>query len=352
MDNQMYYFSPYLYLFWVIPICSFLIFYLRYRHNKVKLVDGIWFNLFFYSLLFCLAITIIGTHNSVLIYGSIGIFFLILGVILIFFGLQALFWIWNGILMWRRESHTLANTLTLIIGIAIILIPFINNILQPILPHALYLFGIYLWRLCLLYVLGWGYNFLTVALLYQFNKPTFDQDYIIVLGAGLMHGDQVTPLLAARIQRAMTFHFQQIQQTGKAAAIIFSGGQGRDETVPEGQAMLDYAVAHGMPRQYGIAEVKSLNTYQNMRNSKEIIEQRPGSHNVIFVTNNYHTYRAARMAREVGLNADGIGAKTSWFFVPDALIREYVAIFLKYKKWHIAFLIVAIIYSAWLAWPR
>lgn len=340
------------YLLWGFPILFFTIFFLRYRRNKVKLVDGIWFNLFIYSFFLCMGISILLTNNDALIYPTGIAFLIILLAILTLTGLQAIFWIWNGILMWRRENHTLANTLSLIIGVALLLEPLVGLIFRPLLPKALLTYSGFLWSLSVMYILAWAYNFLTVAALYQFHKPQPNQDYIIVLGAGLMNGNQVTPLLAARINRALAFYFQQIQQTGKAATIIFSGGQGGDETVPEGQAMLEYAVAHGLPRQQGIAEVQSLNTYQNMRNSKAIIEQQTKDYQVIFVTNNYHTYRAARMAREVGLNADGIGAKTSWFFVPDALIREYLAIFLKYKKWHLVYLIFIMLLSGGLTWIK
>lgn len=334
-------------LIWLVPVISFVIFFFRYRHNKVKLVDGIWFNIFFYSTLLCIGIGIIQTQNEQLIYGIAAI---IAFILILLFVSQAFLWIWNGILMWKRESHTLANTLTLIIGIALLVDPILVRIIDPLFSKPVSVFFTTLVDFTLLYILLWAYNFLTVALLYQFNRPKLNQDYIIILGAGLMKGDQVTPLLAARINRGLEFYQQQLAKTGKQATIIFSGGQGPDETIPEGQAMLEYSLQQGFPAEQGIAETHSATTYENMRNSKEIIDQRPGSHNTIFVSNNYHTYRAARMARQVGLNADGIGAKTSWFFIPDALIREYIAIFLKYKKTHIFFFILILLWASVLTW--
>lgn len=339
------------YLSWLVPIITFVIFYTRYRSNKVKLVDGIWFNLFFYSLLFCLALSILGSNIPWLIYPALIIFAAVLFIIGAIFAIQAVLWIWNGIIMWRRESHTLANTLTLLLGIAIIVVPLVIRIFNPLLPRVVSIYITQFSNILLIYVLMWAYNLLTVSALYQFNRPKFDQDYIIVLGAGLLHGNQVSPLLAARIDRALAFYHKQIQKTGKQATLIFSGGQGPNETTSEGQAMLDYAVEHGLPADQGIAERQSANTYENMRNSKAIIDERSGaSAKVIFVTNNYHTYRAARMARQVGLNADGVGAKTSWFFIPAALIREYVAIFLSYKKMHIAFLVFVVLLAGVMTW--
>lgn len=350
MNTDPYYLPTAIYLIWLVPIISFTIFFFRYQHNKVKLVDGIWFNLFFYSLLISIGISIIGTRNTILIYSSIFLFGILLLLIGALFAMQAFLWIWNGILMWRRESHSLANTLTLIIGVAILIEPLVVHFLQPLLPTEVNFFLTTLGNLLIAYILMWAYNFLTVSILYQFNRPKLNQDYIVVLGSGLINGDQVPPLLAARIDRALAFYQKQLTQTGKAATLIFSGGQGPNEATSEGQAMLAYAIAHGLPESQGIAETKSVNTYQNMRNSKAIIEQRGGSQNTIFVTNNYHTYRAGRMAQQAGLKADGIGAKTSWFFIPDALIRESVAIFLQYKWWHVAFAVFAVVISGLLTW--
>ncbi len=54
------------------------------------------------------------------------------------------------------------------------------------------------------------FNFLSVSILYQFNhKP--NQDYIIVLGAGLLNGDSVSPPLAKRIDVAIKFYQHQLK---------------------------------------------------------------------------------------------------------------------------------------------
>ncbi|PWF99776.1 YdcF family protein [Levilactobacillus bambusae] len=351
--NSAYYFSPELYYAWIIPIAAFAIFFFRYRHTKVKLSDGLWFNLFFYSLLFCLALTIIGTQVTWFINLSLLIFFGLFFIILLLFSIQAFLLIWNGILMWRRESHTLANTLTLIIGFAILITPLIMHALTHILPTTLGIFLADFSDLVLVYVLFWFYNYLTVAILYQFNRPKLNQDFIIVLGAGLMNGNQVTPLLAQRIQRGLAFYRKQVDKTGKHPTMIFSGGQGGDETIPEGQAMLNYAEQHGLPAADGIAETASKNTAANMQNSKALIDQSGiDAPNVIFVSNNYHTYRAGRLARQVGLRADGIGARTSWFFIPDAVIREYIAIFMENRRWHFLAILFFALLAAGLAWAQ
>lgn len=132
--------------------------------------------------------------------------------------------------------------------------------------------------------------------------------------------------------------------------VIFSGGQGKDETVPEGQAMKEYAVSHDMQDLELFTEIKSKNTYQNMLFSKKIvIEQGLPLDAGVFSTSDYHTFRAAGFARYVGLNIDGIGAKTSRFFIPNAFIREYIAILMRHKNFHVVVLTLLLLLNLGLA---
>jgi len=321
---------------WLIPITFGIIFGWRYQHDKVRLSNGIWFSLFFYSLMALLAMTILGTNNHPLIIISVAIFVVLMMAIGLVFALQAFLLLWNAWIVWKRESHTLANMLTLFLGLAILLLPFFANLIGN-LPKPVSYFMTTFPTMVVMYVAFWFYNYLTMLVIYQFNFPRYRQDYIIVLGAGLLNGDQVSPLLAQRINRGLRFYQKQQRKTGHPAIMIFSGGQGGDETVPEGQAMLQYAREHGLPATAGWAETKSTTTLENMQFSKQLIDRgtvkRPRT---IFVTNNYHTFRAGIFAKQAGLRADGIGARTARFFLPDAIIREYIAIFARHKWWHAA----------------
>lgn len=52
-------------------------------------------------------------------------------------------------------------------------------------------------------------SFLLSTFLYQFNFPRYNQDFLIVLGSGLIGGDRVPPLLASRLNRAIKFYDKQ-----------------------------------------------------------------------------------------------------------------------------------------------
>lgn len=60
----------------------------------------------------------------------------------------------------------------------------------------------------------------------------------------------------------------------------------------------------------------------------------PLPYKVIFTSNNYHIFRAGIYAHQAGLKADGIGAKTALYYLPNAFLREYIAIVALHKKRH------------------
>lgn len=100
--------------------------------------------------------------------------------------------------------------------------------------------------------------------------------------------------------------------------------------------MKNYALAQEIPEQDILIESNSTNTLENMRFSKEIMDQRePQPYKAIFTSNNYHIFRAGLYAREAQLKADGIGAKTARYYLPNAFLREFIAIVAMKKRRHL-----------------
>ncbi len=109
---------------------------------------------------------------------------------------------------------------------------------------------------------------MSISVIYQFNHPRYDQDFIIVLGAGLLNGEKVSPLLAQRIDKAIAFYHLQFRAKKTAPRLLMSGGQGSDEKIPEAVAMKEYAVSQGIPESEILVEANSTTTYENMKFSK------------------------------------------------------------------------------------
>ena len=77
-----------------------------------------------------------------------------------------------------------------------------------------------------------------------------------------------------------------------------------------------------MPESASRREDRSRNTYQNMEFSKKIIEAENPDAKVLFATSEYHVFRSGVWAGLAGLKAEGVGARTKWWFWPNAFMRE------------------------------
>ncbi len=326
--------------FWIIPLTFFGLFFLSYRYEKTHLRNGFLFNIFLIISGIYLAFNYIRTNNSMVLLLIFGALFILLAVTL--FGITGLTILlyWNAVIVLRRESRSLTNLLTLITAIGLTFLLIYDHFISNRIPE---------WLSPIMAILPAGFiyfasvflNFLTVSILYQFNQPRLKQDFIIILGAGLIDGERVTPLLAQRIDKAIAFYRRQ-EKYRQPPKLIMSGGQGPDEKIPEGIAMKNYALTQNIPEENILVETNSTTTLENMKFSKEIILQQPISKaNVIFSSNNYHIFRAGIFARWAGLKADGIGSKTAFYYLPNAFLREFVAIVAMNKKRH--FIIVGLI---------
>ena len=196
---------------------------------------------------------------------------------------------------------------------------------------------IFLYFACiLLYVLDLFTSTTVYAICYHFRKVTYKPAYIIVLGSGLI-GKKVPPLLASRINKAV-----EVWRKNPEAIIVFSGGQGADELVSEASAMKVYALEHhkDLVEDKLFIEDQSVNTYQNFLFSKKIIEQQGKNQKGLFVSNNFHIFRASLYARKVKLRAQGVGSPTASYYLPNAFTREFIALLVMSKKLQITLFVV------------
>ncbi|GLB46347.1 membrane protein [Philodulcilactobacillus myokoensis] len=253
------------------------------------------------------------------------LFTIIFAIVIALFTLFIYYWrgIWRALLKWWIEQHWIAKPLVIIAAI-IVLFPIIFNVFfrQP-LNHLEMLVASIIMSLIAYFILNFIW-FASSSWLLNRKPIRIRPQFIIILGAGLIRGDHISRLLASRIDTGIKFY-----QQHHHPLIICSGGQGSDESVPEGLVMKQYAIEHGVEANDIVAETNSLNTFQNMQYSKKIIEQHHLSLNQgIYVSSNYHILRAGIDASKVGLKIYGIGSKTNRYFMPYATIREWIAIML------------------------
>ena len=176
-------------------------------------------------------------------------------------------------------------------------------------------------------ILTGGTFFLGVVLflsIYGNNSTaTFNEEAVIVLGAGI-RGETVSRILAYRLDKAIEYSLK-----NPDAIIIVSGGQGQSprEYITEALAMKRYLVDNGIPEERIIKEESSTSTYENLLFSKEILDSifdKP--YRVVIITNNFHIFRSAQLARSLGLDVTHSGARIARHSIPLNYSREFAAV--------------------------
>ncbi|AZG48274.1 YdcF family protein [Gordonia insulae] len=148
---------------------------------------------------------------------------------------------------------------------------------------------------------------------------------VVVLGAGLLGGDRVSPLLAGRLDRGRTL-YEFARHAGRRPILICSGGKGTDEQISEAEAMARYLVERGVDESDVVLENSSTDTEENLVYSARLLTERKIRGPVAVVTSDYHAFRAATLMRNAGIDGFSTGAHTASYFFPNAQTREYIAI--------------------------
>ena len=132
-------------------------------------------------------------------------------------------------------------------------------------------------------------------------------EYLIVLGAGVK-GDEPSEILADRIAYAAEY-----MKDHPDTVCIATGGKGSDENISEAQCIYNHLTALGIDGSRIWLEDQATSTIENFRYSVALIEEKTGSTpvSVTVLSNEFHLYRAGRMAKDCGLQADFVAAPTS-----------------------------------------
>ncbi len=286
------------------------------------------------------------SHGSML---ALAIFYLLIPLI---FLAVCIYLILNSQTMRTKEGKSLTAKLSAVMGLNLIIsFPLFVFLITGVFKLPLFLNIILLFILLLDLILSFIFiAYLFYSWMYQMLPLKKHIDYIIVLGSGISSED-VPPLLKSRLDKGIEYFYK-----NPNAKFVVSGGQGADEPVSEAYAMRKYLLSQHIPEDKIILEDQSTTTYENMLFSKQLIEEDwltrfEAEHpkpSIIFSTNNYHVLRARLYARRVHLKAEGVGAPTALYFLPTALIREYIALLSHNKIWVmglIGFVFLILLYS-------
>ncbi|MFE9932819.1 YdcF family protein [Streptomyces sp. NPDC005533] len=253
------------------------------------------------------------------------------------FGILALgvFLVRNGVTMVRKEGLRPANLLSMLAGLAIFaliaLLVLVGVVGSPVLGGIAGTLTVVAGYVSFVFFCFLGYAFL-----YGRIKVRGDVDHVVMLGSGLIGGDRVPPLLASRLRKGQQIYAAQLARGGRPPMLLVSGGKGSDEKVTEARAMADWLIAEGVPAEHVLLEDRSTTTEENMRFSRELMEAHDPDYRCVVVTNNFHAFRAAMLARKTGVNGQVLGSPTAKYYWPSATIREFVAVFWEHRTVNLA----------------
>lgn len=234
----------------------------------------------------------------------------------------------QGVKLIYKEGITVRNFLAISLGVFLLISPFITSYLVDFSNGRIPLLTLVnIYGIIASYIMIIASAFTLSSFLNFFNWKRRDLKYIVVLGSGL-RGDQVTPLLKSRIDKAINIYRGQ-----KKCKMIMSGGQGEDELIPESVAMLNYAVNSGVSKEDIITETQSKNTRENIQLSYNLMMGKP--ERIAIVTNYYHLFRALLIAKENKIKCIGYGAPTKLYFSLNAFIREFIGYLAMKYKFHL-----------------
>ncbi len=256
----------------------------------------------------------------------------------------------SNIVLIRHEGKRPVNILGILLSVALIggeiflffFDRYASGSLDDIRRHELIInlfAALYLYFECM--IIG---SMIAMALVSRY-EPDPDGDFLIILGCGIRKDGSPSPLLRGRCDKALDFRKRQLEKTGRDLIFVTSGGQGPDEVISESLSMKKYLMEQGIPDDMIIEEDRSTSTFENMAFSKEKIWEADPEGNVVFSTTNYHVFRGGLNARRVKMRAVGMGAKTKWYFWPNAAVREFVGLLTEHRlKQALVFLGMVVFY--------
>ena len=162
---------------------------------------------------------------------------------------------------------------------------------------------------------------LACAYVMSFGKNnTSHQKTVVVLGCRVK-GDVPSVALQKRADEA---YFYLLQNPNSIA--VLSGGQGKDENISEALCLKKLLCDRGIEAKRLYCEELSTSTDENIRFSKQIIDENGFCSDVVIVTSEYHQFRARKICEKYGLTPYQLSSKTQPILLPTFLLRELMAI--------------------------
>ena len=161
---------------------------------------------------------------------------------------------------------------------------------------------------------------ISILILNAAGTKASGDETLIILGCQVK-GTSPSLMLTERLHAAMEY-----LDENENAVCILSGGKGEDEEISEAQCMYNYLTAHGVSADRLIKEDRSTSTRENFQYSLEIMESKGLGKNAAIVTNEFHEYRAFKIAEKLDIDPAAVPAHTHWWLFSTYFVREWYGV--------------------------
>lgn len=136
------------------------------------------------------------------------------------------------------------------------------------------------------------------------QDPRLPADAAVVLGTAVIN-DQPSPVFAERLRHAI-----QLYHSGRVQRLVFTGGLGQGDQLPEAEVGRRYALQHRVPANAILLETQSHTTWQNLVYARPLL-QAAGIKTVLLVSDPLHLRRALLQAHDLGISAQASATPSS-----------------------------------------
>ena len=160
--------------------------------------------------------------------------------------------------------------------------------------------------------------FLFLLILSGYRKSDLKSfDFVLILGAQWKTNGP-SKALRYRLEKAVDY-----LSCHPDTICIVTGGKGKDEPIEEAMGMKNYLEDRNITNQI-LVESKSTSTLENIVFSKQFVDL---DASIAIITNDFHVYRAIRLAKKQGFkHVEGIPAGSHLFYAPNNIFREMVGL--------------------------
>lgn len=160
----------------------------------------------------------------------------------------------------------------------------------------------------------------TISMIKAANQKPGKNATLVVLGCRV-YGERPSLMLQERLDAAYRY-----LTDNPDSMCVLSGGQGKGEDISEAECMYRYLTDRGITPERLLREEKSTSTRENLAFSGQMIEEHGLCQEIAIATNEFHQYRAGKIAREAGLDTGAVNGKTAWWLFPTYYVRELYGI--------------------------